>query len=88
MRTIFKYPLDITDVQTVALPVGADSLSVHMQGAHPCLWALVDTTAPTSQRVIRTYGTGHDCSDMAATAQFLGTVMLNGPGLVFHIFID
>lgn len=41
-KTIYKYPLDVTDVQEIKLPVGAEILTVQAQNGTLCLWALVD----------------------------------------------
>lgn len=45
MRAIFKYPLEITDVQTINLPYGFVPLTVQMQGKQLTLWAEVDSDA-------------------------------------------
>lgn len=87
MKAIYKYPLTIADTQAVDMPIGAEALSVQLQGSI-CLWARVETSLPSALRTVRMYGTGHDCSDLPATSQFIGTVQLNGGNLVFHVFID
>ena len=45
MRTIYKYPLVITDRQTRLLPANAEVLTVAAQHGQPCVWALVDMDA-------------------------------------------
>ena len=59
MKTIWKYPLAITDSQEIRVPAGALALSVQMQGDIPCLWVLVDPTADRDLWRITTVGTGH-----------------------------
>jgi len=85
MRTIWKYPLTIDDVQYLDLSESAQVLSVQMQGEALCLWALVDLEDTRRVRHrIRIYGTGHAVDD--ASGLFLGTVQLRGGALVLHVF--
>lgn len=84
-KTIWKYPIPIADVQDVAMPEGARILCVQTQGELPCLWALVDPTAPPAPRKILIAGTGHTRDDLDL-AQYLGTFQLAGGALIFHVF--
>lgn len=59
MKTIFKYPLEITDRQTLYIPRNAKLLDVQVQRGIPCLWALVDTQKAKEPRKIQIFGTGH-----------------------------
>jgi hypothetical protein len=65
MRTIFKYPLEITDKQTIRmkcvsiLHVGLDP------SKRPCLWAEVETDAIESGVDIYVVGTGNPLPDLA-----------------------
>lgn len=84
---ILKYTLQITDVQTLFLPLGATPLTVQMQHGMPQLWALVDpASVVTEARLFRVYGTGHDIAD-ALTMLYLATVQ-DANGFVWHIFED
>ena len=60
MTKIYKYEIDITDCQTIQLPVGATILCAKMQNSHLCLWADVDPERGTEERFIYVYGTGHE----------------------------
>lgn len=40
-ETIWKFPLEIADSQSVVMPSGARILSAQMQGSTLCLWAVV-----------------------------------------------
>lgn len=84
-KTIFKFVLDMTDEQTVELPVGAVPLCVQVQHGAPCLWALVDSTAPKESKSIVIHGTGHSISE--TVGQYLGTFQLDNGYLVFHAFL-
>lgn len=81
---IFKYQIETTDEQTVAMPMGAQILTVQTQDEKPRIWALVDEMAPSVKRVIRTSGTGHPVP--ADQGQYVGTYQLRGGALVFHVF--
>lgn len=59
IRTIWKYPLKVTDTQDVMMPEGADILTAQMQGVTLCLWALVNPDAPKQRREIEVLGTGN-----------------------------
>jgi hypothetical protein len=84
--TIYKYPLDITDVQHVPIPLVATMLDVQSQGDKLCLWALVDPSSPLVFRTIRVYGTGQSVD--ARPAFYAGTAQTNGGALAWHVFID
>jgi hypothetical protein len=82
---IYKYPLQVNDTVAVSLPQDAELLCVQEQHGKPCLWALVDPTADTVQRVLRMAGTGHPLSDDEQRT-YLNTFQLLGGELVFHVF--
>lgn len=60
--TIYKYPLEISDVSTLTMPSGAKPLKVEMQNGASHLWALVDTDQPDAEYEIRCFGTGQPIS--------------------------
>lgn len=87
MKTIFKYPLAITDSQAVLMPIGAEFLSVQFQGEDLCLWALVD---PNAKKIAQTFwivGTGHPVP-ASEYLKFIGTAQQFGGKLVWHIFSE
>jgi hypothetical protein len=83
-RTIWKYPLEITDTQNVMMPEGAEILSAQMQGDALCLWALVNPEAPKQRREIEVLGTGNPAPD--AKRRYISTTQMHGGALVWHIF--
>jgi hypothetical protein len=85
MKTIWKFPLEVTDVQTVRMPRGARILCVQVQSGVPCLWAEVDPKAETELRTLRIYGTGHPMAE-GEQRNYVGTFQLVGMGLVFHVY--
>jgi hypothetical protein len=84
-RTIWKFPLRGTFHQIVEMPEDAKIISVAEQGELICLWAEVDPNAQCrTKRGIAIYGTGRTIPDDPGT--FIGTVMLRGGALVYHIY--
>jgi hypothetical protein len=81
--TIYKYPAPIDDEFTVEMPRGAQVLSVAIQDGIPCMWALVNPKEPLESRRFHWRGTGHPANLMG---RFVGTVLMHGGALVFHLF--
>jgi hypothetical protein len=92
MKSIWKFPLQVLDVQDVAMPIGAEILSLQVQPhpmntGVPCIWALVDPDEPSKcWRTVRIFGTGHPMPDNPGT--YIGTFQIYGGAMVFHAFID
>lgn len=84
MRTVYKYGFAIQDDVTLTLPRDAEILHVDAQGAVPCVWALVDTTADEVDRRFLLAGTGHPLPDDGLT--HVGSFQMVGGALVFHLF--
>lgn len=85
MRTIYKY--EILPGQSIPLPKGAAILSVGAQGDNMFLWAMIDPheDVVSQVRCIEVYGTGHNIPEQDSLV-FIGTVMMRGGSLVFHVF--
>lgn len=83
---IWKYPLLITDSQTLQIPEGARLLKVDMQNGEACLWAEVRETAPKQNRRIAVYGTGKPMPDNPGT--YIGTFQMtsNVFPFVWHVY--
>jgi hypothetical protein len=84
MKSIWKFPIEITDEQKVFMPQTAQVLSVQVQNGTPCIWALVDTEEQIAERTFIVHGTGHPCACEAS--EFIGTFQVRGGSLVFHLF--
>lgn len=87
MKTIFKFELEIEDLQEVAMPLNAELLTAQVQNGRVVVWAVVDTDEV--ERVTRTFricGTGHHLP--VDPGHYLGTVQLLGGSLVFHVFAE
>lgn len=83
-RTVWKFALKTQDVQEVEMPVGAECLFVGEQGGWICLWCRVDPFATKEKRIIGIVGTGHPAP--ADDGRYIGSVILRGGDLVFHVF--
>lgn len=86
MKTVWKFPLHVNDVQFVTMPANAHILTVQAQDGRPCLWALVNPAMPTETRKILTTGTGHEREDLDAYVNYIGTYQLERGALIFHVF--
>lgn len=82
---IFKYPLEVTDMQEIRAPIGMKPLSVQVQKKTLCLWAAVDSSKSDVMHTVHIYGTGHDVDDHVKD-HFVGTVQMMDGDLVLHVF--
>jgi len=65
MKTIYKYPIRITDEQELEIPIGYPiHVGIDPQGV-PCIWYHVDTKSPTSKVKIYIVGTGNPIPENA-----------------------
>lgn len=87
-RVIWKFPLEVTDVQDIEIPLGSILLSVQTQSEIPCLWALIYNTESDKEVIrLRTITTGNPISDEDFDPRdFLGTYQLAGGSFVAHVF--
>jgi len=86
---IYKYPLVLTDRQTIHMPYNAKILTAQIQkvGGDDGLqmWALVDELENLSQPVtIAIYGTGNPIPN--EPGEYISTFQIGGGRLVFHVF--
>lgn len=85
MKSIWKYPLNIIDTQSVEIPANSRILSVQFQHEVLTVWAHVEASNPKVLRKIHIYGTGHP-ADSAEYLDFIGTAQQYG--LVWHVFAE
>jgi len=84
MRKIYKYPLLLTDPIDLALPRGAQVLTVQMQRGSPQMWALVDPGAGMESRRFRLLGTGIAFNETGL--RYINTFQMREGRLVLHLF--
>ena len=87
-HTIWKFDVPIEDFSEIKMSKGARILSVADQGEEPNirLWALVDPEAETESKFFRVIGTGNPIYGDTETLKFIGTVVVEQLGLVWHVF--
>lgn len=95
MRTIHKYSLETTDLQSIKIPrlTGAKDfmnqfLCIDTQNGCPCLWCLVDTSEQEREVLLRVVGTGNPMSDLFSKEDYLGTYQLFNGAFVGHVFLE
>jgi hypothetical protein len=82
LQTIWKFPLAVTELQTISVPASAKALHLAVQNGTPCVWVLLDPNAPRKQRDILCFGTGNEV--LACADRYIGTVLIDG--FVWHYF--
>lgn len=85
MKTIYKYPIEITDEQVIEMPLGANILNVQIQNDTVNIWAMVDPKEYAVPVKLRIFGTGNPVPS-GLVLRYIGTVQ--AAGFVWHIFID
>ena len=83
MKTIYKYPLDLANLNIV-MPIGAKILTAREQNDQIWIWAEVDTIAKTELVGFEVFGTGHEMTD--SDREFIGTAFINNGEFVFHVY--
>jgi hypothetical protein len=83
MKTIWKYTLNVTDTQSIEVPMMAQILTAQLQNKELQLWMLVDSEEEGSEYItIRVYGTGHSINE--ENLEYINTFQEGS--LVFHVF--
>jgi hypothetical protein len=80
---IWKYPLDLTALQTIEMQEGAEIIYVREQHGRPTLWALVDPYATQESRTFGILPTGASFDE--SEVRYLGTVFQHEGALVWHV---
>lgn len=92
MRTIYKYPLEITDQQAIEVPAHAEFLTAQMQRTSILedrklyVWAIVDTANLKEIEHFFIVGTGNPMPEKPKLLQHLGTVQEEDGWLIWHVF--
>ncbi|AHJ10769.1 hypothetical protein P106B_86 [Rhizobium phage vB_RglS_P106B] len=91
MKTIYKYPLEIADYNTILIPGGYEYLKIVHVGRDPygtpCIWAEVDTAYPTMPVTAYIVGTGHPLPnpEQLRVPQHIGSFVERV--FVWHVYI-
>lgn len=88
-KTIWKFPLEIADMQLIKMPLGSKILTVQVQREKLCLWALVNPHPQLRKesRKILIYGTGYDIVK-SKRIKYINTCQLHNGFFVGHVFED
>ena len=85
MKTIWKFPFETIDMLGLAMPKGAEILTVQVQDGIPCIWAMVDPAQEKEKRIIVIHGTGHSVPQPEAK-RYVGTYQERQGSLIWHVF--
>jgi hypothetical protein len=87
MQVVHKFPFQVKDRVSIAMPRGAMILKVECQCETPCVWALVDPEAPSEMRRFHVFGTGHPI-DLATRKVGEHVATFQHGRFVRHVFKD
>jgi hypothetical protein len=85
MKATYKYPIEVSDTQSIAMPEDAQILCVQCQRGQPFIWALVGTDNHSTYRQFGLVGTGHPVGRIEG-GKYVGAFQLSEGSLVFHLF--
>jgi hypothetical protein len=86
-QRIYKYhlPTPIIPVDfDLNLPIDAQILTVQTQKGVPCIWAIVNPSNPSENKLFCYRGTGQLLS--GDEGKYIGTFQIENSDLVFHLF--
>ena len=87
MKTIWKHPIEITDIQSVPMPAGSRLLSVQQQHGEWQGWFEVpNTLAPDAQFRVFVLGTGNPIT--MDIGRYVCTAQDSKLGAVWHFYTD
>lgn len=91
MKVIYKYPIELRDVQFLEVPKRSQLLTAQLQHGRICIWAIVSTEEKeTETRRIEIHGTGNPVapgeSIIFGLCHHLGSVQQEG--FVWHVFAE
>jgi len=89
MKKIYKYVLEVTGDQSIAMPDAAKVLAIQVQHGKPCVWAEVDSEQTvTAFRRFVTVGTGAPTPEDFDKLHYVGTYQLDSGNFVGHVYVD
>lgn len=86
MKVIWKYPLEITEEQTIEVPKKYEVLCIQTQDNEPFLWVLVEEDDYLIILKIITLETGED-AHRVNLKDYIGTYQVDDGSFVGHVFI-
>lgn len=88
MTTVWKFPIDKTDISIILVPEGATLLTLQSQDNVPTIWFLVDTMAVKEKRCFISVVTGIEVPDIIYIniKKHIGTLLYENGNFVAHYF--
>jgi len=80
---IWKFPFDVEDDLSIAMPKNSEIVDVQVQGEQPCIWAICNSDESYEKRRFVIVGTGHP---LGIIGKYIGTFQLLGGSFVGHLF--
>ena len=87
MRAVYRFELPTPGEVKIEIPAGAQILHVALGKRLPCIFALVDTEAPSVVRRFRVVHTGDEIPD-ADSLHHVGSFLVGPERISFHVFED
>lgn len=85
MKTIHKYPVELTGSFAQALPCDSKFLDCQIQHGKPQMWFEVHDYAPLQLRTFHLVGTGQP---VPVDAEYLATFQMGDGQLVMHLYLQ
>ena len=90
-KSIFKYVIANNNfgdhIESLEVPVNAEFLTINAQGDNICAWFIVDPDEESKEAyMFAQIGTGHLLPGFIRKEHFLGTIVNDEAGLVWHMF--
>ena len=86
MQTIYKYELEVSELQEIYMPQGAGVLDVQNQNGKICVWAEVDTEAIEVKYTFAIFGTGQELRVPYENCKALYCGTIQFYGYVWHVY--
>lgn len=87
MKVIYKYPLEVTDKQTISMPMDAKIISIQEQKGKPVVWVMTNGKKPMKDVVFHMVETGKPFL-LRDILKYLRTIQLLSGNYVMHIFVE
>lgn len=84
-QTIYKYELQ-SGITTLKIPMNAQILTAACQGDSVFIWAKLRPKNPLETRTFEVYGNDHEIPELERQLAYIGTAMMHGGALVWHVF--
>ncbi len=88
MKTIWKFPIAITNFTAIEMPLSAEILTVQEQFNEPMMWALVDSDEVTEIRIFELFAIGQQVAEVGEHEErvYINTFQTDWGNYVFHLF--